>query len=216
MRSDGELLDAWRAGDAGAGDELFERHFDALYRFFASRLSTGVEDAIQQTLLGCVEARDRFRGEASFRSFLFAIARNQLLAAFRARRRGGELDPSVTSLCDLGPSPPSALSDRREHKLLIDALRSMPLDLQIAVELHYWEGMSGPEIAAVLDLPEGTVRSRLRRAIEGVKERVAELSGSAELTASTLTGFDTWAESLKSRIVGPRRGGCVTNRGDDP
>jgi RNA polymerase sigma-70 factor (ECF subfamily) len=93
MRSDAELLDAWRAGDQSAGDDLFQRHFDALYRFFSSKLSSGVEDAIQQTLLGCVEARDRFRGDGSFRSFLFAIARHQLLAAFRTRARDAAVYP---------------------------------------------------------------------------------------------------------------------------
>jgi RNA polymerase sigma-70 factor (ECF subfamily) len=198
MRSDLELLDAWRAGDADAGDQLFERHFDALYRFFAAKLASGVEDAIQQTLLACVEARERIRGDGGFRGFLFGIARHQLYAAFRERYRAAEVDPSVSSIADLGPSPASAIGDRREHKLLLDALRSIPLDLQVALELSLWEGLSGPEMAAALDLPEGTVRSRLRRAREALEARIAELAESADLAASTLTGFETWADQIKA------------------
>jgi RNA polymerase sigma-70 factor (ECF subfamily) len=205
MMSDGDLLDAWRAGDRGAGDELIERHFDTLYRFFAAKLSSGVDDAIQQTFLRCLEARDRFRGESSFRTFLFAVARHQLLDTFRARGRQPDFDPSVTSLADLGPSPSAAVAERREQTLLLRALRSIPLDLQLAIELHFWEGLSGPEIAVVLDIPEGTVRSRLRRAREAIEARVAELAESADLAAATLSGFDTWAESLKRVVAGGER-----------
>ena len=57
-------------------------------------------------------------------------------------------------------------AQHEEQRLLLEALRRIPLDLQIAIELHYWEGMSGPDLAQVLDIPEGTVRSRLRRARE--------------------------------------------------
>ena len=79
-KSDIDLLDAWRAGDPRAGNELFNRHFDSVCRFFANKAGNEVDDLIQRTFLACVEGRDRFRGDASFRGYLFGVARNVLHA----------------------------------------------------------------------------------------------------------------------------------------
>ena len=54
-RSDFELLEAWREGDQRAGRELFARHFDAIYRFFRSKIEDAADDLTQQTFLGCVK-----------------------------------------------------------------------------------------------------------------------------------------------------------------
>lgn len=171
------LLDRWRAGDRAAGNELFQRHFDSLYRFLSRKIDGDAADLVQRTLLGCVEARDRFRGEASFRTFLFAIARNELYGFWRQRKKNNNLDFSVSSLEDLGPTPSRVVAKRRDQVLLLEALHHIPLDLQIAIELHYWEGMRGPELARVLEIPEGTVRSRVRRAKEALRAKMTELAG---------------------------------------
>jgi RNA polymerase sigma-70 factor (ECF subfamily) len=197
MATDFELLKAWREGDRQAGDELFMRHFDSLYRFFARKVTGDVEDLVQKTFLACVEGQETFRQDASFRTFLFAIARNLLYRYWRSRSRSGEVDFTVTSLQDLGPSPSLAIKARQEQRLLLEGLRRIPLDLQIALELHYWEGMSGPDIAVVLDVPEGTVRSRLRRGREVLIEKIGELAQSAEVLQATTCNLDRWAESLK-------------------
>jgi DNA-directed RNA polymerase specialized sigma24 family protein len=90
MTSDQELLRAWRAGDREAGGTLFERHFAAIRRFFRNKVDHQVEDLVQRTFTACVEARDRFRGDSSFRTYLFAIAHNVLRDHIRRRRRGTE------------------------------------------------------------------------------------------------------------------------------
>ena len=83
--------------------------------------------------------------------------------------------------------------------LLARALRSIPLDLQVALELHYWEELSGPELAAVLEIPEGTVRSRLRRGRELLAERLQAFAcDDAALAKSSLDDIDGWASSLKA------------------
>ena len=84
---DFSLLDAWQQGDGRAGNRLFERHFDAIYRFFANKTGNDGADLVQRTFLGCIEARDRFRRTSSFRTFLFAIARNELRNHWRQRRK---------------------------------------------------------------------------------------------------------------------------------
>ena len=112
------LLDAWRAGDQRAGSRLFERHYKRVARFFRYKAAEReMADLIQKTFLGCVESLARFRGDASFKSFLLAIARNVLLMHYRTRRRRGPaLDPGVTSLLDIGPTPHTLLARRDEAR----------------------------------------------------------------------------------------------------
>ena len=74
---DFETLDRWRAGDRAAGNELLRRHFDGLYRFFRNKVDEGVDDLIQRSFLACVESKDRFRKQASFRTYLFTVARHE-------------------------------------------------------------------------------------------------------------------------------------------
>lgn len=200
MRDDRELLAAWREGDAQAGERLFERHFDAIYRFFRSKLDGDVADLVQQTFLAAVEAQDSFRGASSLRTFLFAIARRKLYRHLRDRYRDQRLDFEVSSLVELGMSPASVQVERAEQRLLLEALRTIPVELQTIVELHYWEGLRGPELAEVLGIPEGTVRSRLRRALERLRAALAELAESSAVLESTTSNLDRWATSLREAL----------------
>lgn len=199
--SDIELLDAWKGGDQTAGEQLFERHFDALYRFFRNKVGDESEELLQRALMACVEQRDKFRGESSFRSFMFGVARIELLNYFKRKgrlaRQGAELD---TSVHDLDPSPSMIVGDKEEHRLLLEALRRIPLDLQIAIELFYWEELSTPEIAEVLDIPTGTVKSRLRRAKEHLEGELNELARSPQLLESTMANLDGWAAQLRGSV----------------
>ena len=154
---------------------------------------------MQRTFLGCVEARERFRGASSFRTFLFAIARNELCAYFRLRKRGDAVDFSVSSIAELGPSPSTLARQRSEREILLAALQQLPVDLQLALELHYWEGLPGPDLAVILEIPEGTVRSRLRRALEQLRERLAAEQGGERLLGAG-GDLEGWAQQLRSRM----------------
>lgn len=194
--SDEVLYEAWRGGDREAGHALFERHFDAVFRFFEHKIQGDVSDLVQRTFLGCVEARDRFRGASSFRTFLFAVARHELCGFYRSRRRGAPIDFGVSSLADLAPSPSSVARRRSERAALSDALRSLPVDLQIAIELRFWEGLSGPELAVVLEIAEGTVRSRLRRALEALRDALGASEEGAKLCEGAAEDLEEWATRL--------------------
>jgi RNA polymerase sigma factor (sigma-70 family) len=199
--TDAQLLQAWASGDKLAGERLFERHFEAVARFFRNKLPADAhhEDLIQKTFLGCVEARDRFRGDASFRSFLFAIAHNQLSKHWRSRSRD-RVDLQTVSVCDLDPSPSAALARNQEQRQLLLALRRIPLDSQVALELHYWESMTAAEISEVLALPLGTTKTRLRRAKQLLEVELRALQGGETSLDSTGIGLDTWARELKDRL----------------
>lgn len=180
MADDWELLTAWRAGDAQAGNELVAAHFPAVSRFFRGKLGDDVDDLLQQTFLACVEARDRIEG-ASFRSYLFAVATRRLFDHLRSRyKAGAEVAFSAVSLAYLGTTPSEGAARNERARLLQTALRQIPVEAQIALELAYWEGLSGAEIAVALDLEPATVRSRLTRAREHLREAVLALGGDAE------------------------------------
>jgi RNA polymerase sigma factor (sigma-70 family) len=174
VRDSLELLDAWRGGDAEAGSALVAEHFEEVSRFFRAKLGDDVEDLIQETFLACVEGRDRIEG--SFRGYLFGVATRRLFQHLRSRYKH-DLDGSVSSLADLGSTPSEGVARNQRAELIRAALRRIPLEAQLILELSYWEGLSGAEIAAALDIEPGTVRSRLSRARSRLRELVIELGG---------------------------------------
>lgn len=200
MRSDVELLDAWRAGDRDAGEALFERHFDAIARFFRNKVQAGVEDLVQRTFLGCVEAKYRFRGDASFRTFLFSIAHRVLGKHLRDHQRnGGLIDFGVTSLHDLSPSPSVVVVQRDERALLLAGLRRIPLVSQVALELYYWERLPAQEVAKVVGVPEGTMRTRLRTAKRQLRAAMDQISVDTQLIESSMLNLEDWAQAIREQ-----------------
>ncbi|MBK6921605.1 MAG: sigma-70 family RNA polymerase sigma factor [Deltaproteobacteria bacterium] len=196
-RGDDELLAAWRAGEAEAAEALFERHFDPLYRFFRNKADAAADELVQRTLLACFEGGAGFRGDSSFRTWLFAIARNQLLVFFAQQRRAERIEPGNDSVAAIAASPSSLLHRDHEQTLVLNALRRLPIDHQILLELFYWEQCSGRELADVLGVPEGTIRTRLRRARELLVQEVEALGARPELVHSTITDLDAWAAGLR-------------------
>lgn len=203
MRSDEELLAAWRAGDRRAGEALFERYYEPVARFFVNKTDADAE-LTQQTFLACLEGTAKYRGEGSFRSYLFAIAYRQLCRHYRDRK-GDRIDLAEVSVAALEPSPSRVLVAEEELKLLLAGLRRIPIDCQVVLELLYWEQLGTAEIAAVLEIPEGTVKSRLRRGRALLREAIEALASKPELAASTLLGIDTWASALRARGRSDRR-----------
>ncbi len=205
MDPDYALLDAWQAGDRGAGDRLLRRHVDALHRFFRNKVGDEVDELVQRSFLSLVRSKDDFRRESSFRTFVFTVARRQLFRYFERRRRGDRVDAlGSASVVDLGASPSGVAAEREEERLVLLALRRIPLDLQIAIELHYWEGLTMQELADAQGIPTGTAKSRLRRAREALEGALAEVARSRAHLESTLSELDGWARSVR-RLISPRQ-----------
>lgn len=197
MASDLELLDAWKAGDAGAGERLFRRHFEAIAVFFRNKVSSDLEDLVQQTFLGCLEGRERFRGDASFRGYLFGVAHRVFGTYLRRKyRERPRVDLDQVSLHDLDPSPSLMVARRREVQLLLTALRQLPIAYQVVIELYFWEEMTAAAIAEALEIPLGTAQTRLRRARELLAERYDRLA--AAIDAPPASGdFEGWARAIR-------------------
>ena len=193
--ADAELLICWRGGDQRAGEQLFNRYYPMVERFFINKLSSEVDDLVQETFKVCVESRDRVMTPDKFRAFMMSIAYRVFCAHLRQRYRTSEdsTDWSQVSVQSLSPSPSSLVADRRELRLLLEGLREIPLDYQVILELHYWEDMTTSEIAAILSTPVGTIRSRLRRGRELLEQAMSRLAQSPDELQSTLSRLEDWA-----------------------
>lgn len=204
-----DLVQAWRAGDEQAGRALFERHYGQVARFFGTKVGEQEAiDLVQSTFLACLEGRERLREAANFRRYLFTVAHNLLYRHYgkRARRQGvqmpaGDEQPSVA---DLSPSAPTVIAKREEQRLILRALREIPLDCQVVLELYYWERMTVGELAEVLEVPLGTAKTRLRRARARLEERLAQLAESSQILQSTLSDLEGWARGLRDKVRSAR------------
>lgn len=200
MTSDTELLHAWRNGDDASGQELCMRYFEPVARFFANKLGDQTSDLVQDTFLAIVQGRDRIHDDARFRSYLFGIAYNVLKKHLKRRYQLPE-DFETRSLCDLAPGAETMMREAEHLRLLKAALRRIPLNLQVALELRYWESLSSAEIAQVLGIPASTVRNHLAKARTMLEEALREETAAPELVESTISNLDAWAEQLRGVVV---------------
>lgn len=203
MSADAELLAAWGGGDRDAGEQLFARYFESVVRFFQNKIDRDHDDLIQQTFLGCLEARARFRGDGSFRAFLFGVAHNVLGKHLRTRyREPAALDFAHTSLAELGDSPSLVFATDERQRMMLAALRRIPVDHQVALELHYWEAMTAAEIAETLAIPVGTAKTRLRRSKQLLAAELSDLLAGVTGAEPTETRLDTWAAGIRRQVGG--------------
>lgn len=154
-----------------------------------------MDDLIQATLLTCLQARHKIPSAASFRAYMFTVARNVLYNHYRKNQRMRDrFDPLETSFANLHASPSQVVYTKQWKARLMAGLRTLPVDLQVALELRFWEQLSGPELAQVLDVPEGTVRSRLRRGVALLRDALDGREVSESEFEHSSPDFERWAK----------------------
>ena len=200
--SDAELLRRWRDGDTRSGEQLFGRYYDAVSRFFGNKVTRDRADLVQTTFSTCLEKVDGLKNAASFRSFLFGIARFELLHYYRRSKSQREVafDAESVSVYDVDPSPSLIIAKHQEQRLLLEALRHIPLELQIVLELTYWEKLTTAEMADLLGIPDGTVKSRVRRARQKLDAELSRLAESPTQLESTTSDLEGWADKLRGQV----------------
>jgi RNA polymerase sigma-70 factor (ECF subfamily) len=185
---DTELVRAAREGERGAFDALVRRHQDRVWRLCVRWLGDPetAREVAQDAFLAAYRAIGGFRGDASFRTWLLHIAVNHCRNAHTARRRRAwgrhdALGPDPTGrtldMPDPGPLPDvrAVVTDGRQR--LRAALAALDEDLRAVVLLRDVEDLDYEEIAQVLDVPRGTVKSRLHRARQMLAETLGEGGG---------------------------------------
>ena len=172
------LIRGMAAGDERAMDHLYARHGHAVLGFLMARLGNRqqAEEVLQDVMLAAWNNADSFRGESKVRTWLLAIARNR---AFNVQR-GKKLD--VTPLNDAfeiaseETGPFERVARNAQHTTLREALDHLPAAQREILVLVFFHQLSGPEVAEVLDISPGTVKSRLHRAKEALR-RVLQSEG---------------------------------------
>lgn len=202
--SDDALLEAWQVRkDNRAGDRLIRRHLPGLQRYFRNKVASrdDEDDLIQQVFEGLIKAMPTFRKESTLRTFLFRLARNKRRDYFRAKaRKRDTVDIDELSVSDLIPGPSSIQSRTRRQAMLVQGLRMLSLSDQELLELRYWEKLTVPDIAEILEIPEAAVKSRLRRAKERLRTCMEKLAENDEELEFARTGdLDQWAEDVKPK-----------------
>lgn len=179
--SDEQLMLAYAGGDAAAFEALYARHKGPLYRFVlrSVKAPAQAEELFQEVWMRAIEARARYRPEAKFATWLYTIAHNRLVDHWRARGLAVvSLDEEERE--DLEPvAPPSAephanLEAARTAQRLADAIAALPLAQREAFLMHQEGELTAAQIAAATGANEEAAKSRLRYAINKLKEAIGE------------------------------------------
>jgi RNA polymerase sigma-70 factor (ECF subfamily) len=163
MATDEDLVARLAAGNQAALEELLRRWDRPLHAFVARHTGgSDVEDLRQEIWMRVVRAADRFQRDKKFSTWLFAIALN-LCRDWQRRPPLPALPPDRVerALGDGSPDPPAAGAELDAQQLLAE----LPENLRSAVVLRYYHDMSEQQMAEVLEVPRGTVKSRLHHAV---------------------------------------------------
>ena len=166
-----------KAGESSAYRLLVERHEEAIARLVSRLLGAdypSLDDVVQDVFVRAYFALDRFRGEASFRTWLTRIAVNRCRDEQRRMQRRWSLTRALRRQAALEPPMDEALEDE-SHAIgqqVQDAVAALPEKLRIVVTLKDLEGYSYDEVSRILQCKLGTVKSRHARAREQLRRRL--------------------------------------------
>ena len=191
--TDAELLQQYRQGHEWAFRELVDRYKDPLYAFLRRFVSQQdmVEDIFQETFLQLFTSQSSFDINRPLRPWLFTIAANKArdLHRSRSRRPEVELDAQVTAgqeggqrfldfLAGTADSPLAVLTATEQEEVVRRVLDDMPEHLREVLVLSYYHRFPYKEIALILNVPLGTVKSRLHAAVGFFGKRYMEATKS--------------------------------------
>jgi len=164
-----------RAGDGDAYAELVDRYGGRLHAMLL-HLADGDHDLAaeftQEAFVRAYANLAQFAGASSFYTWIWRLARNRALDLLaRKRPRNVDLEPLGAVASDAAPG--TALADAELHAAVRAALATLPADQREVLLLREYEGLDYSEIATVLAVPEGTVKSRINRARAALRERLA-------------------------------------------
>ena len=186
-RAEEQLVESCIKGDPGAWEQLYKLHYQLVRRVVGWNKwgfsANEVEDGIQEVFLEVIRSLPRFRGEAGLATFISKLARNRCISNLRKRtahKRGQEElgyvfdepqegQPRALAV-ESGPGPEEVLMSSAESALLVKSLDRLGQDCQQIIRLRYFHQQSYNEICALLELPLGTVCSRLKRCLIRLKD----------------------------------------------
>ncbi|MBR3479529.1 MAG: sigma-70 family RNA polymerase sigma factor [Prevotella sp.] len=182
-QTDEQLMLRAARGNDRAFEELYNRHARRLQGFFARRLGDDADlapDFMHDTFLRLYAVRESYREGSSFRAWLYTIAYNlwknhrrshlALVPESRVAVGGSPADTTYVDTADIELELDAALL----HDALRAVLRSLPESYAMLFSLHYEEELTVPQIAQITNLPEGTVKSRLHKTMNIIKQQLKQ------------------------------------------
>lgn len=176
-----KLIERASAGDSSAFNRLMEAHEKRMYAV-ALRMCANREDAqdcLQEAMLRVYRAISGFKGQSTFSTWVYRITMNTCLDELR--RKKNRQNTSLDNLLDMGWSPTDEGDTPERHAVrsearrrLHGAIRELPDDMRAAIVLRDIQGLSYEEIAQTLDINVGTIKSRISRGREKLREKLKE------------------------------------------
>ena len=189
---DQQLVERVQSGDKRAFDLLVSKYQRKLGRLLSRfiRDPSEVEDVTQEAFIKAYRALPGFRGDSAFYTWLYRIgintAKNHLVALGRRAPTSTEMDAEEAENLDSGEqlrdlnTPENQMMSKQVGETVNQTLLELPEELRTALTLREIEGLSYEEIAAVMQCPVGTIRSRIFRAREAVAEKLRPLLGTGK------------------------------------
>jgi len=194
-RAELDLMAAWVAGDRKAGNLLVRTYLKPITRFFQAKVhdTIRVEQLVSDFLEELTKAPKKVH--TTVRAYIFGVAKFTLFRHYR-ERHGNLEDPMDSTLIVLDANESSFIANQRvETRLVLRAMRKLEVRRAMALEMHYFEGMSGREIAEILGEPEGTVRGLLRLGLVELQREIVALERDPQVLAASQTTH-TWLKGL--------------------
>ena len=178
---DQDLVARAQRGDSAAYEEIVHRYQQIAFRtaYVVTGSTADAEDAAQEAFVKAYRAIGRFRAGAELRPWLLRIVANEARNRRRSAGRRQRLELRLTEGFrpgDAAPSPEAAAVAEDERRRLLALVNAMGDEDKQVIAARYFLQLSGAETAAALDIPEGTVKSRLSRALERLRSMVEEAS----------------------------------------
>jgi len=178
---DGELFERAQRGDSAAYEEIVHRYQQIAFRtaYVITGSAADAEDAAQDGFVKAYRALASFRPGAEPRPWLLRIVANEARNRVRSTGRRHQLELRLAEGFRPGgaaPSPEAATVAAEDRQQLLSMVNALSEEDRLVIASRYFLELSGEETAAALGIPEGTVKSRLSRALARLRTRVTEVS----------------------------------------
>lgn len=198
-RGDRELVHAARAGEVLAFDGLFYRYRDGIYRLglAITKDPSAAEEIVVDTFARAHRAIERLEPDDSLRPWLYRVAVN--LSYNRRPRKGvtfSSLDDGTDDIAAEGESPGDAAERAERRRVVLECVDTLGPKHKIVVVLHYLNGLNLAEIAEIVEVPVGTVKSRLHYALRKLRVQLSAHPGLDFEPAAALAATE---EQMKSQ-----------------
>lgn len=165
IKSDEELMSLLTKGGQSAFDELYRRYSKSLLNFFYRMMDRDrqrAEDLLHDLFLKIIEKPESYDSNRPFRAWFYTLASNMIRNEYRRNQVGNDYERALSALPEMLSEGPEKAMDRQlfEHRLHFEIDR-FDSDLKVLFNLRFVEEMTVPQIAEVMNCPEGTVKSRL-------------------------------------------------------